>query len=65
MNHNTVIQLFKQSGEQLADAPESQTIPELVQVDELQTFVGRKKRSSGARSAVNGHEAGIKRLGFS
>ncbi len=47
VNHNTVIQSVKQSGEQLADAPESQMIPELAQIDELQTFVASKTPKSG------------------
>ena len=48
VNHNTVIQWVKQSGEQLADAPESQMIPELAQIDQLQTFVGSKNTKSGS-----------------
>lgn len=48
VNHNTVINWVKQSGENLADAPESKMIPELAQVDELQTFVGSKKTKSGS-----------------
>lgn len=49
VNHNTVINWVKQSGIELADAPESRTIPELAQVDELQTFVGSKKTKFGSR----------------
>ena len=59
VNHNTVIQWVKQSGEQLADAPSGQMIPELAQIDELQTFVGSKKNKIWLWTAVNGHEAGI------
>lgn len=47
VNHNSVIQWVKQSGTQLADAPVSEMIPELAQLDELQTFVGSKKTRSG------------------
>ena len=48
VNHNTVINWVKQSGVNLADAPDSEMIPELAQVDELQTFVGSKKTKSGS-----------------
>ena len=48
VSHNTVINWVRQSGIELADAPQSQTIPELAQVDELQTFVGSKKTKSGS-----------------
>lgn len=48
VNHNTVINWVKQSGAAIVDAPESDTIPELAQIDELQTFVGSKKTKSGS-----------------
>ena len=48
VSHNTVIQWVKQAGKQLRDVPESQMIPALAQIDELQTFVGSKKTSSGS-----------------
>ena len=47
VNHNTVIQWVKRVGEQLPNAPEDNDIPELAQIDELQTFVGAKKTKSG------------------
>ena len=49
VNHNTVSNWVKHSGVNLADAPDSEMIPELAQVDELQTFVGSKKTKSGSR----------------
>ena len=48
VNHNTVIQWVKQVGEQLPNAPEDDLIPQLAQIDELQTFVGSKKTRSGS-----------------
>lgn len=48
VSHNTVINWVKQLGSELADAPESQMIPELAQIDELQTFIGSKKTKSGS-----------------
>lgn len=44
VNHNTVINWIKQAGTCLADAPEAAEIPEVTQVDELETFVGKKTR---------------------
>ena len=47
VNHNTVINWVKQAGNSLPDAPPAEVIPELAQLDELQTFVGSKKTSDG------------------
>lgn len=44
VNHNTVINWVKQAASNLPDAPESSEIPEVAQVDELETFVGKKKQ---------------------
>ena len=45
VNHNTVINWVKQVGSALPNAPESSEIPEVAQVDELETFVGKKKQN--------------------
>jgi hypothetical protein len=44
VNHNTVINWLKQVATLLPDAPDYQEIPEIAQVDELQTFVAQKKQ---------------------
>jgi transposase-like protein len=44
VNHNTVINWVKQAGTCLPDAPEASEIPEVTQIDELETFVGKKKQ---------------------
>ena len=44
VNHNTVINWVKQVATLLPDAPDYQEIPEIAQVDELQTFVAQKKQ---------------------
>ena len=44
VNHNTVIQWVKKAAQPLPDAPEHSEIPEITQVDELETFVGKKKQ---------------------
>jgi len=43
INHNSVIGWVKQTAQQLPEAPPAEVIPEATQVDELQTFVGKKK----------------------
>lgn len=48
VNHNTVIGWVKKVGKLLPNAPIDNDIPELAQIDELQTFVGSKKTSSGS-----------------
>ena len=40
VNHNTVIKWVKQAGDALHDAPPADEVPELAQLEELQTFVG-------------------------
>lgn len=47
VNHNTIINWVKKVAEPLPNAPECSEIPEVAQVDELETFVGKKKRSFG------------------
>jgi transposase-like protein len=44
VNHNTVINWVKQAADDLPDTPEVQKIPTVAQLDELQTFVQRKKQ---------------------
>ena len=43
VNHNTVINWVKKAASPLPDAPAYSEIPEITQIDELQTFVGKKK----------------------
>ncbi len=43
VHHTTIIYWVKQIGEQLPDAPESDEIPEVGELDELETFVRSKK----------------------
>src|SRR4028119_1965527 len=40
--HTTVLNWVKQVGQQLPDAPSAEAIPQIAQLDELQTFVGKK-----------------------
>ena len=43
VNHNTVIRWVREVGNQLPDSPNDYKIPQVGQLDELQTFVGKKK----------------------
>ena len=54
-----LISWVKAVGELLADAYNPDQIPEVGQLDKLETFVRSKKIKSGARSAVDHEEAGI------
>ncbi len=54
VNHNTIINWVKQAGSSLPDAPELEEIPEVAQVDELETFIGKKKQDM----AVDGCKQG-------
>ena len=43
VNHNTVIRWVRQTGNQLPDSSKDYQIPQVGQLDELQTFIGKKK----------------------
>jgi len=47
VHHTTVIYWVKQLAKQLPDAPQESEIPEVGELDELETFVGSKKTRSG------------------
>jgi len=47
VHHTTVITWVRKVGELLPDAYEPETIPEVGELDELETFVGSKKTRSG------------------
>ena len=45
VHHTTVINWVKEVGKNLPDTPEKTEIPEVTEVDELETFVGKKKQN--------------------
>lgn len=47
VHHTTVIHWVRQLGEQLPDVPQASEIPEVIELDELETFVRSKKTKSG------------------
>jgi hypothetical protein len=49
VHHTTIINLVKQVGELLPDFYDPETLPEVGELDELETFVGSKKTKFGER----------------
>lgn len=45
VNHNTVIRWVRKSAIALPNAPQLEEIPEITEIDELQTYVGQKKQN--------------------
>ena len=48
VHHTTIITWVRQVGERLPDADEPEEIPEVGELDELETFVGSEKTKSGS-----------------
>ena len=59
VHHTTIIHWVKQLGQQLPDAPVVEEIPQVSELDELETFVGSKKNKLWISTAVNHFEKGI------
>ncbi|ACC80323.1 IS1 transposase [Nostoc punctiforme PCC 73102] len=59
VHHTTIIFWVKQMGEKLPDVPEENVIPEVGELDELETFVGSKKTKIWLWTAVNHFTQGI------
>ena len=59
IDHTTVMHWVREAGNQLRDAPETEDIPEVSDLDELQTFVGSKRNKLWIWTAVNHQQAGI------
>lgn len=55
VDHTTIIGWVKQVGNALTSTPQSEEIPEITQVDELPTFVGKKKNKVWVWTAVDKH----------
>jgi transposase-like protein len=59
VHHTTIINWVKQVGKLLASACDPETIPEVGELDELQTFVGSKKTCIWVWTAVDHFRPGI------
>jgi IS1 family transposase len=59
IDHGTIINWVKEKGEKLADEPQDEEIPEITEIDELQTFVGCKKNKFWIWTVVNHWTQGI------
>ncbi|MDZ8188424.1 MAG: IS1 family transposase [Nostoc sp. ChiSLP02] len=59
VHHTTVINWVREMGNTLPNSPEYNEIPEITQVDELETFVGKKKNKIWLWTAVNKHVSGV------
>ncbi len=59
VHHTTIINWVKQVGKLLPSADDPKTIPEVGELDELQTFVGSKKTCIWVWTAVDQLRPGI------
>ncbi len=59
VHHTTIIYWVEQLGEKLPDVPKEDIIPEVGELDELETFVSSKKTLIGLWTAVNHFTQGI------
>lgn len=59
INHATIINWVKEKGEKLSDDPQEEEIPEITEIDELQTFIGCKKHKCWIWTVVNHWNQGI------
>ena len=59
IHHTTVMHWIKEAGLNLPDAPEESEIPEITEIDELQTFIGNKRHKIWIWTVVNHWKPGI------
>lgn len=59
IHHTTIMNWVREAGIGLPDAPEENEIPEIAEIDELQTFVGKKRNKVWIWTVVNHWRAGI------
>lgn len=59
IHHTTLIHWVREAGLDLPDAPQTEEIPEIAELDELQTFVGNKRNKLWLWTAVNHWCSGI------
>ena len=59
IDHATIINWVKEKGKALSDEPQDEELPEITEIDELQTFVGCKKNKFWIWTVVNHWNQGI------
>ena len=59
IHHTTIMNSIKDAGLKLPDAPKESEIPEITEIDELQTFIGNKKNKVWLWTVVNHWKPGI------
>ena len=59
ISHPTILNWIKEAGESLSNEPQDEEIPEITEIDELQTFVGNKRNKFWIGSVVNHKKKGI------
>ncbi len=59
IDHTTIINWVEEAAESLSDEPPDSEIPEITEIDELQTFVGNKKNKLWIWTVVNHQKKGI------
>ena len=59
ISHTTILNWIREAGESLSDEPQDSEIPEITEIDELQTFVGNRKNQYWIWSVVNHKKKGI------
>ena len=61
IHHTTIINWIREAGLRLPDVAEEDEIPEITEIDELQTFIGQKKNKVWIWTVVNHWRPGILR----
>ena len=59
IDHTTIIHWVEEAGKSLSDEPQDDEIPEITEIDELQTFVGNKNNKFWIWTVVNHQKKGI------
>ena len=59
ISHVTILNWIQAAGECLSDEPQDEEIPEITEIDELQTFVGNKRNKYWIWTVVNHKKKGI------
>ena len=59
IHHTTIMHWVREAGLKLPDAPEEDEIPEITEIDELQTFIGSKRNKVWIWTVVNHWQPGI------